>query len=84
MGVITNNSLEATVRMAGNLGFETYLVEDACFTFARRDYRGRLRTAEEVHDMSLANLDTQYCTVTQTEAILTAITAINSNAGKSR
>jgi nicotinamidase-related amidase len=73
MGVITNNSVEATVRMAGNLGFETYLVEDACFTFARRDYRGRLRTAEEVHDMSLANLDAQYCTVTQTQAILTAI-----------
>src|SRR5262249_52899342 len=24
MGVITNNSLEATVRMSGNLGFETY------------------------------------------------------------
>ncbi len=34
-GVITNNSVEATVRMAGNLGFETYLVEDACFTFGR-------------------------------------------------
>jgi nicotinamidase-related amidase len=73
MGVITNNSLEATVRMAGNLGFETYLVEDACFTFARRDYSGRLRTAEEVHDMSLANLDRHYCTVTQTQAILAAI-----------
>jgi nicotinamidase-related amidase len=28
-GVITNNSVESTVRMAGNLGFETYLVEDA-------------------------------------------------------
>jgi nicotinamidase-related amidase len=36
-GVITNNSVEATVRMAGNLGFDTHLVEDACFTFARRD-----------------------------------------------
>ena len=31
-GVITNNSVETTVRMAGNLGFETYLAEDACFT----------------------------------------------------
>jgi nicotinamidase-related amidase len=56
-GVITNNSIEATVRMAGNLGFEAYLVEDACFTFARKDYRGALRTAEDVHAMSLANLD---------------------------
>jgi hypothetical protein len=33
--------------MAGNLGFQSYLVADACFTFARRDFRGRLRTADE-------------------------------------
>ena len=69
-GVITNNSVEATVRMAGNLGFETYLVEDACFTYARPDWTGRARTAEEVHAMSLANLDGEYCTVVTTEEAL--------------
>lgn len=47
-GVSTNNSVEATVRMAGNLGFQTNLVADACFTFARQDFHGRLRTADEV------------------------------------
>ncbi len=62
-GVATNNSVEATVRMAGNLGYQTFLVEDACFTFARADYRGRHRTADEVHDMTLANLDSEYCSV---------------------
>ena len=72
-GVITNNSLEATVRMAGNLGFETYLVEDAAFTFARKDYRGHLRTAQEVHDMTLANLDRAYCTVTTTSEVLAGL-----------
>jgi nicotinamidase-related amidase len=69
-GVSTNNSVEATVRMAGNLGFQTYLVADACFTFARRDFHGRLRTADEVHSMSLANLDKEYCTVLDTAAVL--------------
>ena len=69
-GVITNNSVEATVRMAGNLGFDTWLVEDACFTFGRKDWRGTLRTAEEVHAMSLANLDGEYCTVITTDAVL--------------
>lgn len=69
-GVITNNSVEATVRMAGNLGFETYLAEDACFTFARPDFSGRLRSAEEVHSMSLANLNGEYCTVLTTENCL--------------
>ena len=66
-GVITNNSVEATVRMAGNLAFTTYLAEDACFTFARPDFSGRLRSAEEVHAMSLGNLHGEYCTVLTTE-----------------
>jgi nicotinamidase-related amidase len=71
-GVITNNSVEATVRMAGNLGFNTYLVEDATFTFARRDYRGILRSAEDVHAMSLANMNGEYCKVVTTEELLSA------------
>ncbi|HXM40958.1 MAG TPA: cysteine hydrolase family protein [Bryobacteraceae bacterium] len=71
-GVITNNSVEATVRMAGNLGFDTYLVEDAAFTFGRKDWRGVWRTAEEVHAMSLANLDGEYCAVVSTREMLDA------------
>ncbi len=69
-GVITNNSVEATVRMAGNLGFDTWLVEDACFTFSRKDWNGHWRSAEEVHALSLANLDGEYCTVTTTGMVL--------------
>lgn len=72
-GVITNNSVEATVRMAGNLGFDTFLVEDACFTFDRKDWAGRLRTASEVHDMSLANLDREYGSVIRTADVLAAL-----------
>ena len=30
MGFYTNYCIETTVRMAGNLGFDTYLVHDAC------------------------------------------------------
>src|SRR5690349_14687035 len=69
-GVITNNSVEATVRMAGNLGFTVYLAEDACFTFARPDWEGRLCPAELVHVLSLANLHGEYCTVVTTEQAL--------------
>lgn len=72
-GVITNNSVESTVRMAGNLGFETYLVEDAAFTFGRTDWNGVHRTAEEVHAMSLANLNGEYCTVVRTADVLSAL-----------
>ena len=69
-GVITNNSVEATVRMAGNLGYDVHLVADACFTFAKLDRSGRLRTADEVHDLSLANMDGEYATVVETAEVL--------------
>jgi nicotinamidase-related amidase len=69
-GVSTSNSVEATVRMAGNLGFDVRLVEDACFTFARLDWNGTMRSAEEVHAMSLANLDGEYCRVVTADRLL--------------
>lgn len=72
-GVITNNSVEATVRMSGNLGFNTYLVEDATFTFAKPDYTGKIRNANEVHAMSLANLENEYCQVVATDQLIKKI-----------
>lgn len=72
-GVITNNSVEATARMAGNLGYDTRVVGDATFTFARHDWSGRLRTAAEVHDLSLANLSGEYATIMDTASVLAAL-----------
>lgn len=68
-GVITNNSVEATARMAGNLGFETYVVSDATATFDKVDFAGRPHEADDVHAMSLANLQGEYATVLSTEEI---------------
>jgi len=70
VGVSTNNSVEATVRSAGNLGFNTIVINDATFAFAKHDYSGRPRTAEEVHDMSLANLDDEYAKIMTTEKLI--------------
>ncbi|MBI2687746.1 MAG: cysteine hydrolase [Acidobacteria bacterium] len=64
-GVITNNSVESTVRAGGDLGFAIYLVEDACFTVGK----GRWR-AQEVHEMSLANLAGEYATITTAGRVL--------------
>ena len=71
-GVITNNSVEATARMSGNLGFHTIVVSDATATFGRRDYDGHWRTAAEVHAMSLANLAGEYAEIVDIEAALRA------------
>jgi nicotinamidase-related amidase len=63
VGVSTNNSVESTARTAGNLGFKTHVVSDATFAFAKTDFDGRPRTAQEVHAMSLANLQGEYASV---------------------
>jgi nicotinamidase-related amidase len=72
VGVATNNSVESTARSAGNLGFDTWVAEDACFTFDKADYFGTLRTAEEVHRMSLGNLQGEYATVVSAARIVAA------------
>lgn len=72
-GAITNNSVETTVRMAACLGFRTCLVADGCFTFARRDWNGVLRSADEVHALSLANLAGEYAEIVTASTVLAAV-----------
>lgn len=72
-GVSTNNSVEATARSAGNLGFATVVLADGCFTFEKHDHDGRLRSAQEVHAMSLANLAGEYAEIASTGAVLAAL-----------
>jgi nicotinamidase-related amidase len=67
-GVSTNNSVEATARSAGNLGFQAHVVADACFAFELTDLRGVHHAAEEVHQMALANLQGEYATVIDVQA----------------
>lgn len=70
VGVITNNSVESTARSAGNLGFDTIVAADACYTFDQTDLSGRLWPAEDVHALSLSNLAMDYARVLETQAIL--------------
>ena len=70
VGVITNNSVEATARMSGNLGFGTCVVSDASYTFNKKDYSGKWHDAEEVHNMSLANLSGEYADILTTDNVL--------------
>ncbi|MCD5990110.1 cysteine hydrolase [Pseudomonas phytophila] len=70
VGVATNNSVEATARTGGNLGFDVIVPHDGCFTFDKPDFFGTPRSAEDVHAMSLGNLHGEYATVVGSEEIL--------------
>ena len=73
-GVITNNSVETTVRHAATLGFRVRLIEDACFTFGKRDlFTGASYPAESVHALSLANLEGEYATIATAAEVLAEV-----------
>jgi nicotinamidase-related amidase len=71
-GVLTSNSLEATARHAGDLGYQTFVVADAAWAVDKVDLRGRLWLAEDVHHLSLAHLHAEYATVVDTASALSA------------
>ena len=62
VGFFTNMCVETTVRMAGNLGFDTYLVPDGCATTNRVGPDGSDHDPDVVHQMTIANLHGEFCT----------------------
>jgi nicotinamidase-related amidase len=69
-GVSTNMSVEASVRSAACLGLQCTVVADACYTFDRPDLDGTPRSAEDIHRVSLANLQGEYAQILQTADLL--------------
>lgn len=70
VGYFTNMCVEATVRAAGNLGYDTYLAHDACAAGNRAGINGQMFDSEQVHAISVANLHGEFCTAIQScEAI---------------
>lgn len=69
-GFMTNGCVETTARMAGDLGFNTFVVSDGTATFDRVGPDGVLHPAEEVHAMSLVNLHRTFATIVTTAEVL--------------
>ena len=77
VGFFTNFCVETTTRMSGNLGFDTYLVDDCCATTNRVGLDGIDREPELVHAMTVGNLHGEFCTAVQTNDALGLVASDN-------
>lgn len=70
VGYFTNVCVETTVRMAGNMGFDTYLVHDACAAMNSTGHDGTDYDPDLVHNMAIAGLHGEFCTAITTQDAL--------------
>ena len=63
VGMTTNHCISSTVRMSGNLGFETYLISDSTACYDTMGMDGKMIDCNIIYESSLANLSTEFATI---------------------
>lgn len=72
-GFMTNKCVEATVRVAADLGFTICVLADGTATVGQSDRRGRWWEADDVHNLALANMRAQHTHVIDVEELLVSV-----------
>lgn len=75
-GATTNHCVETTTRMAGNFGFDARLVRDATWTFDRIGPDSDAHSAEEIHAMTLSNLNGEFARIVTTRDVIDSLALV--------
>lgn len=69
----TDHCVSSTARLAGDLGFETYVVAAATAAFEMESHDRRRFSAKEIHTVALVNPQGELATIVSTEDVLSAL-----------